>query len=192
MSPDRNSTRSEPVYDRWLPTVLAAFGLFSAHIRPSTIGVARERISWRPLQLHLKWSRALPIILVILLSACGRSGLQPKNPPVTPPPAEVKAAVRALDTDGDGTITFQGVVLENDHGCEVDGWCVLRIDVDGHEFDVVYHYGEWPPCQNNRASQQGFGIVAGDRVEVHAGITDDGDLSTCDKMEFYIKKMDAD
>jgi hypothetical protein len=144
------------------------------------------------LQFHLKWSRALPIILVILLSACGRSGLQPENLPATPPPAEVKAAVRALDMDGDGTITFQGVVLENDHGCEVDGWCVLRIDVDGHKFDVVYHYGEWPPCENTEVSGQGFRAVAGDRVEVQAGISDEGDLSTCDEMKFNIRKIDAD
>jgi hypothetical protein len=87
---------------------------------------------------------------------------------------------------------FQGVILENDHGCEVDAQCVLRINVDGTEVKTVYHYGEWPPCENAGASEEGFGLVAGDRVEIHAGITDEGDLSTCGAMEFYIRKIDAD
>ena len=167
-------------------------GSISAPIRRSTIGAARERISWRPLQLLWEWSRTLPIILVVLLSACDQSGIQLGNTPATPSPTEVKAIIRALDTDGDGMIMFQGLVLENDRGCEVDAWCVLRISVDGSEFDTIYHYGEWPPCENIEASEQGFGVVAGDRVEIHAAITDDGDLSTCDRTEFYIKKIEAD
>jgi hypothetical protein len=139
-----------------------------------------------------RWSKALPIILVFFLSACSQSGGQPDNTPPTLSPADVKVTVRALDTDADGTIMFQGVIVENNYRCEVDAQCVLRINVDGTEFNTVYHYGEWPPCANSEASEQGFRMVAGDRVEVHAGITDDGDLSTCDDKEFYIRKIDSD
>jgi hypothetical protein len=140
----------------------------------------------------LRWFRALAVIFVLLVSACGRFGPQEESDSTIPSSAEAKATIRALDTDGDGKIIVQGLVVANDRGCEVDVSCVLRISSNNSEFNVVYHYGEWPPCENAEATKQGFGVVTGDRVEVHGAITASGDISTCDSTDFYVRKIDVD
>jgi hypothetical protein len=81
------------------------------------------------------------------------------------------------------------LVLENAKGCEVDVSCMLRVLMDGAVVGVVYHYGEWPPCQNSEAIEQGFAVVEGDQVEVYGALTESGEITTCDAKEYYIEKV---
>jgi hypothetical protein len=103
--------------------------------------------------------------------------------PVSPP------MLSALDPDGDGQVTFQGVVVENNFGCEVDAACFLRVRIDSQAVTVVYHYGEWPPCENGEATLQGFEVSVGDKVEVAGTISDGSGVSTCESDAYYIKKL---
>lgn len=97
--------------------------------------------------------------------------------------------VRALDADGDSKILFSGHVVENVRGCEVDVACILRIEVDGVQTSVIYHWGEWPPCDNPAAIRQGAEVSEGELIEVYAGIVDGDELTTCTSSEFYIRRI---
>lgn len=83
---------------------------------------------------------------LIVVLAAGMLSCRPERERQAGPPAGTTTLdVRALDTDGDGRILFRGRVVENMRGCEVDAACILRIEVDGAQTSVVYHWGEWPP-----------------------------------------------
>lgn len=97
--------------------------------------------------------------------------------------------VRARDNDGDGKVTLAGRIVENIRGCEIDVACVLIIEVDGFTTSVVYHFGEWPPCENIGASRHGEAVEAGEHVEVFAGIFEGDELTTCTSPEFYIHSI---
>src|SRR5215831_6281301 len=47
-----------------------------------------------------------------------------------------------LKVNSDGTANVTGIVLENNHGCEVDAACYLRLQVEDKEVWVIYHPGE--------------------------------------------------
>lgn len=126
---------------------------------------------------------------LIVVLAAGMLSCRPERERQARPPAGTTLDVRALDTDGDGRILFRGRVVENMRGCEVDAACILRIEVDGVQTSVVYHWGEWPPCENAAAIRQGEEVGEGELIEVHAGIRNGDDLTTCTSSEFYIRRI---
>ncbi len=131
-------------------------------------------------------------ILVFPLFSCGKSGPLQGIEPTDVSAEQARATIRAFDTDRDGKVSLEGLVIENVKGCEVDVSCMLMVHTDSTKVNVIYHYGEWPPCQNSKATEQGFAIVEGDQVVVYGALTQGGELSTCDATEFYIKKVGSD
>ncbi|GMR10656.1 MAG: hypothetical protein BMS9Abin28_1477 [Anaerolineae bacterium] len=83
----------------------------------------------------------------------------------------------------------RGVVTENDLGCRVDSVCLLHIRVNSEVAVVVYHYGEWPPCLNDKAASAGMLLQEGDEVEAFAKVIEGGELTTCDSEDYYVKKL---
>lgn len=128
---------------------------------------------------------AVSLLLLVGIRSCALGGDQH----AVPPAGYSAVDVYALDADGDNEVQFTGLVLENVRGCEVDAACVLRIAVEGGEINVMYHYGEFPPCENTEAVRQGEAIEEGAQVEVYAGIVEGGELSTCDSPEFYVHEV---
>jgi hypothetical protein len=119
------------------------------------------------------------------LSSCAVEDPRPTGSPAGPDALDV----RAVDHDGDGKVLLRGRVIDNVPGCEVDAACLLRLEVDGSVTSVVYHFGEWPPCENAAAVSQGTVTRKGERVEVHAGISEGNQLTTCTSSEFYIRPL---
>ena len=95
--------------------------------------------------------------------------------------------IRALDTDADGRVVLRGQVVENSRACELDAACVLTVDVNGLQINVVYHFGEWPPCENEGAIRQGLEVHKGEWIEVYAEVSEGGDLVTCGSSDYYIR-----
>ena len=93
--------------------------------------------------------------------------------------------------DEKGETVFQGVVAKNDKGCEVDGWCLLEVTIEENVVLVVYHFGEWPPCENDGATTEGFSVSVGDRVEIYGAVYEGQTISTCADQRFYIQKLPA-
>lgn len=135
-------------------------------------------------------SRQIAQLSSVAVLAAGMLSCNPERERHRGQPADdTTLDVRALDTDGDSKILFSGRVVENVRGCEVDVACILRIDVDGLQTNVVYHFGEWPPCENPAATRQGAAVREGELIEVYAGIVDGDELTTCTSPEFYIRGM---
>lgn len=82
-----------------------------------------------------------------------------------------------------------GVVIENSLGCEVDVACFVRLLSGEEEIAVIYHYGEWPPCNNVEAIHAGIALEKGDRVEVLGRIEEGGEFSTCESEAYYIRSL---
>lgn len=85
--------------------------------------------------------------------------------------------------------TIQGKVIENYLGCHLDGLCYLVISSEGKNIKVIYHYGEWPPCTNEEAAQNGEAIKVGNTAEVYGSLKISDEISTCDSEEYYIRKI---
>jgi hypothetical protein len=125
-----------------------------------------------------------------MVLAAGMLSCSPERERQARPPAGTTTLdVVALDADGDRKILFSGRVVENVRGCEVDVACILRIEVGGLQTGVVYHSGEWPPCENPAAIRQGAEVREGELIEVYAGIVDGNELTTCTSSEFYIRRI---
>ncbi len=97
--------------------------------------------------------------------------------------------LNALDADADGKVHLKGLVIQNLRGCDRDAACVLKVEISGFQTAVVYHYGEWPPCENTKAIEQGSDAVEGELVEVYAEIVKGGSLDTCPSAEYYIRRL---
>lgn len=99
--------------------------------------------------------------------------------------------LKADGTKMDEEKVVTGLVIANHLGCRVDGQCYLRLRVVDEEIRVVYDYGEWPPCMNQEAGDQGMEIKAGDEVQVFGKYMESGGIktiSTCDSLRYYIRK----
>ena len=131
---------------------------------------------------------ALVVLPFLFIVSCSLG----RDEPVGQTDARGFLNVRGLDTDGDTKIVIKGFVLENNFGCDVDVACFLRIEVEGLETSVTYHYGEWPPCENTSAIRQGLAALEGELVEVYAEIVDGDWLTTCSSSEFYIRSLPSD
>lgn len=86
-------------------------------------------------------------------------------------------------------VTVRGIVVENVQRCTVNGQCALTLDTQNGIVTAIYHYGENPPCPNRAATQQGFGMVAGDEVEVVGVTVEAATISTCESETYRITKL---
>ena len=127
-------------------------------------------------------------LMVLILSSAGCRALQPSGvgdqANQVPTPTQ-KALVLPLNSEQ----KISGLVIENELGCVVDNLCLLRLQVADQTLIVVYHYGEWPPCSNEQASQRGMTFVKGDQVEAFGQVVSQGELSTCDSSTYYIRPL---
>ena len=90
-------------------------------------------------------------ILLGLLLTSGCSIPQAPSPP-------------SITIDNDRA-TVRGVVRENVVRCEVDGPCYLVLNGEPAGVRVYYHHGEAPACANQRSTDTGLSIRAGDSIE---------------------------
>ena len=114
---------------------------------------------------------ALTLVLIIVGGACwllSRLG----DPPV------VVSEVNAKNIERN--VVIEGLVVENNRGCERNGECYLRLELDGKEIITIYDYGKEGHCLNEEAAAQGKEIAEGDQVEVFGWITGKNEVSTCD------------
>ncbi len=113
----------------------------------------------------------------------------------------VPAAIRALATRpsvsgklmiaADGTATATGIVLENNHGCEIDAICYLRLKVGDHEVRVVYDPGKSGVRDKNKtASEQGFAVKKGSHVAIYGKYTKQSNTIEIYSSEtFYVRVL---
>ena len=95
----------------------------------------------------------------------------------------------SLSVAGDGTATAIGIVLENNHGCRLDGACYLRLRISGKQARVIYHPGEGEAKINRLALRQGEIVQKGARVKAYGRYRKSGDLAiieTYSSDAFYI------
>ena len=78
------------------------------------------------------------------------------------------------------SVRIEGLVVENNRGCETNYECYLRLQLNGKEIIIIYDFGMERPCLNEEAAAQGKEIAEGDQVEVYGWITGDNEVSTCD------------
>ena len=76
-------------------------------------------------------------------------------------------------------VRIEGLVVENNRGCERNGECYLRLELDGREIIVIYDYGEERHCLNEEAAARGKQIAEGDQVVVYGQITGEREVTTC-------------
>ena len=93
-------------------------------------------------------------------------------------PMLVVSEVSAKNTERN--VLIEGLVVENNRGCERNGECYLRLELDGKEIITIYDYGKERHCLNEEAAAQGMEIAEGDQVEVYGWITGDSEVSTCE------------
>ncbi len=132
------------------------------------------------------------------LPAAVSTGQIPSQPPepsevptahVSTPVEQTSSPTRAVPPMNNEEIVG-GRVIENNLGCEMNAACYLRLLVDGDEIRIVYHYGEWPRCNNSETAREAIKIGVAAEVEVLGRWTElDGDrfLSTCDSPDYYIR-----
>jgi hypothetical protein len=77
------------------------------------------------------------------------------------------ATVDELKVGSDGTATVTGIVLENNHGCEVDASCYLQLRVGSKNVRVVYHPGAAERVANTVAVKEGYAVKQGDHVKAY-------------------------
>jgi len=78
------------------------------------------------------------------------------------------------------SVRIEGPVVENNRGCERNGECYLRLQLNGKEIITIYDYGEERHCLNEEAAAKGKQIAEGDQVVVLGLITGDNEVTTCD------------
>ena len=114
---------------------------------------------------------AIALVIIIVAGACwllSRLG----DPPV------VVSEVNAKNIERN--VVIEGLVVENNRGCERNGECYLRLEVDSKEIITIYDYGKERHCLNEEAAAQGKEIAEGDQVEVYGWITGKNEVTTCD------------
>ena len=122
---------------------------------------------------------ALFLFAALVLAGCDATGA------ISPPPRLPSAS---LGSPGE-EVRIRGRVIENRNKMPVDGPGLLRIDLGGEEAEVVYGYGEWPPCPNDRVIGLGVSLRSGERVEVFGVIGEGGEVNTCDSEAYYIQRL---
>ena len=140
-------------------------------------------------------------LLVAIGIACGTPSTPTSEPPVLsadPSPTELEPTGAAKSTDAprstpdelttDEETVIRGMITENYLGCTLDLPCFLRLQANGQEIVVIYHFGEYPRCLNEEAVDFGLETTVGDEVEVFGKVTASDEISTCDSRDYYIRK----
>ena len=138
------------------------------------------------------------VLLVAIGIACTPSATPTFNPTTPPSPSfvpsaepttvpDIKSPTREEPAKGE-EIVIIGIVRENNLSCSVDAACFLRILTNGREVRVIYHFGEYPRCLNETAVDFGLQAMAGDELEVFGRVKAGNEISTCEKMDYYIRK----
>ena len=138
------------------------------------------------------------VLLVAIGIACAASSTPTLDPTTPPSPSFVPSVeptiapdieIPTRDEPGEGEEkVVKGIVTENNLACNVDAACFLRLLTDGQEVRVVYHFGEYPRCLNETAVDFGLQAMAGDEIEVFGRVKASNEISTCEKMDYYIRK----
>ncbi len=84
------------------------------------------------------------------------------------------------------SVLIEGIVVENNRGCEKNGECYLGLEVDGKEIRIIYDHGKDGLCPNEEAAARGKEIAEGDQVEVLGKITGDTEVTTCEFESYTI------
>lgn len=83
---------------------------------------------------------------------------------------------------------FRATVIENNRG-EQQPECYLRLKTGRNRAIVVVYHSEFPPALNYHAGDVGYRLNEGDEVEVYADFIGRDTLSTCQRNEYYIRKL---
>ncbi len=114
---------------------------------------------------------AIALVVIAVGGACWLV-----NQLVDPPPY-----FREVSAENIGRpVRIEGLVVENNRGCERNGECYLRLKLDSKEIITVYDYGKERPCLNEEAAARGKEIAEGDQVVVLGKITGDNEVNTCE------------
>jgi hypothetical protein len=92
----------------------------------------------------------------------------------------------------DGTATVSGTVLENIKKCTVDLKCYLLLKKGDEEIRVIYGSGEGSNCLNDKATDAGFQVKKGQKINAYGSYGKLGKryiISTCSSNDFYIKVL---
>lgn len=104
---------------------------------------------------------------------------------------QILSTFKFLDQESEEKIVT-GKVIDIQLGHIVNGESHFILKLENENIEVIYHYGEWPPCKNEKAANQGEQIQKGDKVEVFGKYTKSKQLkvlSTCDSLSYYIQKL---
>ncbi len=102
-------------------------------------------------------------------------------------PEAMRAASDEIKVNSDGTAKATGIVVENNHGCEVDASCYLRLGVSDREIRVLYSIGEASSHGDNQAYHQGWAVRRDAHVEVYGRYDKDSTtIETYSSNTFYI------
>ena len=128
------------------------------------------------------------LLAVSLSSGCCLGTRRTPNALAAPPVATYEFKVNR-----DGTVTVTGVVLENNHGCEVDGRCFLRLQVGGREIVVVYGPAEGEKVTHVRDTPEEWKIKKGDHVKGYGKYSkDNGEIIEVYSSDSYYVHVLAD
>jgi len=85
-------------------------------------------------------------------------------------------------------LTIKGMVVENDHGCDVDGYCILHVVSEGKKFYVIYHKG-WGTCENMEASNLAYSLKKDDKIEIYGEVENSNTITVCNSEDTYIIRL---
>ena len=137
------------------------------------------------------------LVGILVLAAAGGAFYLGRQTTPTPSPTPVITSqtpqpVSSQFSEGQ-EVKVNGIVVknhsENPSISDVPSHFLIR--VSGEEIKVVYHYGEWPRCINDKPVLLAERLKEDEEVEVFGKVTNDG-ISTCDSTNYYIKKMNLD
>jgi len=106
--------------------------------------------------------------------------------------AKPPATAGRLQVQGDGGAYVQGAVAENNHSCDVDAVCFLRLLAGGQDVRVVYGIERgWNGCRlGKRVSDAAWPVKVGAVIEAFGRYQAPGEIQPCDP-EGFISPLDA-
>ena len=109
------------------------------------------------------------------------------------PPSPAPATSDHLKVNSDGTANVTGIVLENNHGCEVDVRCYLRLRIGDSEIVVVYGPAEGEKVTHVRDTPEEWKIKKGHHVKAYGRyIKNNGEMIEVYSSDSYYVHVLAD